>query len=95
MIAFLIFINSLISPNGSEWVIVDQRQFRDVQLYHGENMYRLIFHYDEEISFVLDNHAELDVYSASSLKQQSEDMHVAPLGNIIMIPSQPVFAFST
>jgi hypothetical protein len=93
MIAFLVFINSLISPNGSEWVIVDQLQFRDVQLYHGEN--RLIFHYDEEIRFVLDNHAELDVYSASSLKQQSEDMHVAPLGHIIMIPSQPVFAFST
>jgi hypothetical protein len=58
-------------------------------------MYRLIFHYDEEIRFVLDNHAELDVYSASSLKQQSKDMHVAPLGHIIMIPSQPVFAFST
>ena len=76
-------------------MIVDQRQFRDVQLYHGENMYRLIFHYDEEIRFVLDNHAELDVYSANSPKQQSEDMHVAPLGHIIMIPSQPVFAFST
>jgi hypothetical protein len=39
-------------------------------------------------------YAELDFYSASSLKQQSEDSHVAPLGHIILIPSQPVFAFS-
>jgi hypothetical protein len=30
--------------------------------------------------------------SASSLKQQSADEHVAPLGHIILIPSQPVFA---
>jgi hypothetical protein len=36
----------------------------------------------------------LDFYSASSLKQQSAGRHVAPLGNIILIPSQPVFAFS-
>jgi hypothetical protein len=45
-----------------------------------------------EIRFVLDQHAELDCYSASSLKQQSVDRHVAPLGHIILIPSQPVFA---
>jgi hypothetical protein len=32
--------------------------------------------------------------SGSSLKQQSEDRHVAPLGHIILIPSQPVFALS-
>jgi len=32
-------------------------------------------------------------YSASSLKQQSADRHVNP-GHIILIPSQPVFAFS-
>jgi hypothetical protein len=46
---------------------------------------------------VLDQHAELDFYSASSLKrasslkQQSAGRHVAPLGHIILIPSQPVF----
>jgi hypothetical protein len=34
----------------------------------------------------------LDFYSASSLKQQSAGRHVAPLGHIILIPSQPVFA---
>jgi len=33
-------------------------------------------------------HAELDFYSASSLKQQSADRHVAPFGHIILILSQ-------
>ena len=46
---------------------------------------------DDDIRFVLDQHAELDFYSASSLKQQSAGRHVAPLGHIILIPSQPVF----
>jgi len=32
----------------------------------------------------------LDLYSASSLKQQSAGRHVAPLGHIILIPSQPL-----
>jgi hypothetical protein len=49
---------------------------------------------DEEVHFVLDQHAELDFYSASSLKQWSADRYVAPLWHIILIPSQPVFAFS-
>ena len=42
------------------------------------------------LSFVLDQHAELGFYNASSLKQQSTARHVAPLGHIILIPSQPV-----
>jgi hypothetical protein len=33
-------------------------------------------------------------YSANSLKQQSTDRYVTPLGHIILIPSQPVFAIS-
>ena len=49
---------------------------------------------DEEVCFVLDQHAELDFYSASSLKQQSAGRHVAPLGHLILIPSQPVSALS-
>jgi hypothetical protein len=49
---------------------------------------------DDEFRFVLDQHAELDFYSASSLKQQSTGRHVAPLGHIILITSQPVFALS-
>jgi hypothetical protein len=63
------------------------------QLYHGEN--KLIFQWDDDdVRFVLDQHAELDLYSASSLKKQSVDRHVAPLGHIILIPNQPVFALS-
>jgi hypothetical protein len=49
---------------------------------------------DDEVRFVLDQHAELDFYSTSSLKQQSAGRHVAPLGHIILIPSQQVFALS-
>jgi hypothetical protein len=49
---------------------------------------------DDEIYIVLDQHAELDLYSASSLKQQSAGRHVAPLGHIILILSQIVFALS-
>jgi len=37
------------------------------------------FQYDDEVHFVLDQHAELDFYSASSLKQQSVNRRVAPL----------------
>jgi len=48
---------------------------------------------DDEVRLVLDQHAELDFYSASSLKQ-SAGRHVSPLGHIILIPSQPVFALS-
>jgi hypothetical protein len=36
----------------------------------------------------------LDHYSAISLKQQSGDRYVAPLGHIILIPTQPVLALS-
>ena len=36
----------------------------------------------------------MNFYSGGSLKQHSAGRHVAPLGHIILIPSQPVFAFS-
>ena len=49
---------------------------------------------DDDVHFVLDQHAKLDFYSASLLKQQSADRLVALLGKIILIPSQPVFALS-
>ena len=49
------------------------------QVYHGEN--KSIFQWDDDdVRFVLDQHAELDFYSASSLIQQSTGRHVAPLG---------------
>ena len=47
---------------------------------------------DVDVRFVLDQHAEFDFYCASSLKQQSGGRHAAPLGHIILIASQPVFA---
>jgi hypothetical protein len=52
------------------------------------------FQWDDEVRSALDQHAKLDFYSASSLKQQSAGRHVAPLGHIILIPSQPVCALS-
>jgi len=36
----------------------------------------------------------LDVYSVRSLKQQSPDRYVVPLGHIVLIPSKPVFVLS-
>ena len=52
------------------------------------------FQSGDEIRFVLDQRAELDFYSASSLKQQSAGRHIAPLRHIILIPSQSIFALS-
>jgi hypothetical protein len=49
---------------------------------------------DDEVRFVLAQHAEFDFYSARSLKQQFADKHVAPLGHISLITSKPVFALS-
>ena len=49
---------------------------------------------DAKVHFVLDQHAKLDFNSASSLKQESAGRHVTPLGYIILIPSQPVFALT-
>ena len=49
---------------------------------------------DGNVSFVLDQHAYLDLYSASSLKQQSVDKHVASLRQIILILGQPVFVLT-
>jgi hypothetical protein len=37
----------------------------------------MILHND--VHFVLDQHAELDIYSVSSLKQQSAGRHITPL----------------
>jgi hypothetical protein len=49
---------------------------------------------ENNVHFVLDQHAELDFYGAISLKRQYVARHVAPLGHIIPILSQPVFALS-
>jgi N-acetyl-beta-hexosaminidase len=54
--------------------------------------HRALWEKTDEVGIVLDIHAELNFYSVSSLKQQSVCRHVSPLGHIILIPSQPVFA---
>jgi hypothetical protein len=77
----------------SEWVIVVKRQlsnFSAISWWEQVNFQRD----DDEFRFVLDQYAELDFYSASPLKQKSAGRHVAPLGHIILIPTQPVFALT-
>ena len=48
----------------------------------------------DDVRILLDKHADLDLYSASSLRQQSVDRHVAQLGHIILILRQPGFALN-
>ena len=68
----------------SEWVLFNAN-LEIFQLYHGEN--KLIFN---EMMMM----SALDLYSASSLKQQSAGRHVT-FGHIKLILSQPVFALFT
>ena len=77
-----------------EWVIVAYRKLSNFSLAISWREQVNFQWDDDEVRFVLDQHAELDVHSASSLKQQSADRHVAPLGHIILIPSQPVGSYS-
>ena len=48
---------------------------------------------DDDVHFVLDQHTWMDLYSASSLKQQSEGRHGAPLQHILIL-CQPIFALT-
>ena len=50
--------------------------------------------WDDDVWFVLDQHALLDFCTASSLKQHSVSWHDTPLRHIILIPSQPAFALT-
>ena len=54
-----------------------------MQLYHGKNK----LHWIRWCTLCTRQHTYLDFYSTSSLKQQTEDRHVAPLGHIILIPT--------
>jgi hypothetical protein len=73
----------------SDYYLMPNEQF---QPYHGKN--KVHFDDDDDVHFVLDQHAELDFYSASSLKQQSAGRHVAPPRHIILIPRQAVFTLT-
>jgi hypothetical protein len=70
----------------SEWLLFNANSVI-VQLYYGENNLT-INEMKDEVRFVLDQHAELDCYSTSSLKQRSAGRNVTPFGHIILIPSQ-------
>ena len=47
------------------------------------------------VSYIMDidQHVELDLYSVSSLKQQSAGRHVAPLEHVILIRANQSFLF--
>jgi hypothetical protein len=64
------------AKTNGECVIVVKRQLRNVSAISWRE--KVNFQWDDdEVRFVLDQHAELDFYSASSLKQQSASPHVA------------------
>ena len=78
-----------------QWVIVIKCQMGNCSAVSWQEL--IIFQWDDDDPFVLDQIAWLDFYSAiytSSLKQQSADRHVTPLRYIIMIPRQPVIALT-
>ena len=70
----------------SEWLLFNANSWQEQVNFQWD---------DDKVCFVLDQHALLDFYSASSLKQQSMDRHVTPLWHIILIPNQPVFVLSS
>ena len=84
------------SEKVSEFAIIFflHQKWAIFQLYHGENK----LNFDEMMilmsALYLTNMVNWSFYSASSLKQQSVDRHVAPLRHILLIPNQPVFALT-
>ena len=61
-----------------------------VLLYHGHN--KLIINIMMIRAVCTRQSRFVDFNSVSSQKQQSTNIHAAPLGHIILIPIQPVFA---
>ena len=72
-----------------KWVIVAYRQMINVLAISWREQFTFRRD-DDDVRFVLDQHAQLDFYIASSLKHQSAGRHVAPRGQIIPILNQPV-----
>ena len=86
-------VDTIAKSRVSEWVIAVLHQFSNFSAISWREQVSFQW-YDVHVHFVLGQHADLDFYSASSLKQQSEGRHVAPLGHVILIPNQPVFVLS-
>jgi hypothetical protein len=76
-----------VSLNVSEWLFSDVKWAISYIILGTNDIW---WDYDD-FRFVLDQHAWLDFFSASSVKQQFAGMHVAPLRHIILSPNQPVF----
>ena len=77
----------------SELVIVGLKQVKNISVISYQE--QVTFWWDDaDVCLVLYQHAQLDFYSASSLKEQSNCRHDAPFWQIIMIQSQPVFALT-
>ena len=70
----------------SDWLLFNANS-PNLQPYHGENK---LMRWWLGLLCTRPTHL-LDLYCTSSLKQKSEDRHVASIGHIIMISSQPVF----
>jgi hypothetical protein len=85
---------SLIKLSYSEWVIVAQHQQSNILgIWWRE---QVNFQWDDDkVYFALFQHAQLDFYSASSLKQQSADRHVVQLGYIIHANNHTIDAVAT
>jgi hypothetical protein len=80
----------LSSLNG--WVIVVLRPFNNFSAISWQEQVNYQWD-DDDVHFVLDQDAELDFYSASSLKQPSVNRNVAPLGHMFLIPSNQSLFF--
>jgi hypothetical protein len=58
-------------------VIIVYHKMNNFSTIHGENKVQFwIRNNDDDVHFVLDQHTELDFYSANSLKQQFTDRHI-------------------
>ena len=49
---------------------------------------------DDDVCYVLDQHAKLGFYSATSLQQHSAGRHVPPFRHMTLILSQPLLLFN-
>ena len=77
----IIYSRNALCDGFSEWVIVAYRQFSTFSAISWREQVNFQWD-DDEVHFVLDQYADLDFYSASSLKQQSADRHVNKSFNI-------------
>jgi hypothetical protein len=76
----------------SELVIVVEHQMNNFSAISWRE--QVTFDEMMKMSTLYQTNTDLNLYSASSLKQQSAGKHVSPLRHIIVIPSRPVLSLS-